>query len=356
MISADEIRSKEFSRAGMNGYKKIEVDALLDEIVSTLNYLTTTAAANEKKIADYELKLNEYKADEQAIKSALVNAERVSEQLVSDAQIKADDILFKAKTESEEMVKSAQEQADTIVGEAKERADALLTDAEKAATELTEKTEKMTAESIDSTKLKTHRMVLAAEQSVKEQQALFDELKVQVAMFRRDILARFDEQIQLVSDIPDEIEVNPTLAASMVENEAEPTESDESEQPSCNDIERIIEEMRTDEEKQIELFVDDRDNDEDDEVITEHIDPDDSMIEDEASKKSSFTVNVDFDDEDELFGDTDDGEIEDDDQSIADDESVEGPDFDSDDESPVKEQAENGVRFVFSREISDAEE
>ena len=112
MVTADEIRNKEFSRAGMSGYKKIEVDVFLDEIVNTINYLTTTAAANEKKIADYELKLNEYKADEQAIQAALVNAERVSEQLISEAKVKADDTVFAANEKANEIMAKANVDSD----------------------------------------------------------------------------------------------------------------------------------------------------------------------------------------------------------------------------------------------------
>ena len=310
MVTADEIRNKEFSRAGMSGYKKIEVDVFLDEIVNTINYLTTTAAANEKKIADYELKLNEYKADEQAIQAALVNAERVSEQLVSEAKVKADDTIFAANEKANEIMATANANAEATISEAKEKAEAMVSEAQRLSKELSDTTERVTRESIDSTKAKTEAMVAAAEESVREQQKLFDELKKQVAIFKRDILAQLESQTKLVSEMPDWVIPEPEVAA--VEAEIPATEEVvEEEVAECNDIERIISEMRTAEEQPITL------GEPEDEIQTDAIDASDEQVaempeSDTAERKApNFKINIDFD-EDETEGEDDSDEVEDD--------------------------------------------
>ena len=309
MVTADEIRNKEFSRAGMSGYKKIEVDVFLDEIVNTINYLTTTAAANEKKIADYELKLNEYKADEQAIQAALVNAERVSEQLISEAKVKADDTVFAANEKANEIMTAANNNAETTISEAKEKVEAMIAEAQRLSKELSDTTERVTRESIETTKAKTEAMVAAAEESVREQQRLFDELKIQVATFKRDILAQLESQTKLVSEMPDAVIPEPEVAAA--ETEIPVTEEvEEEETPEYNDIERIISEMRTAEEEPITL------GEPEDETESEIVEEDDEQEEipetDTNDKKApNFKVNIDFD-EDETEEEETSDEAEDD--------------------------------------------
>ena len=215
MISAEEIRNKHFSKAGMSGYKKIEVDVFLDEIVNTINYLTATQAANEKKIADYELKLNEYKNDEQAIQSALVNAQRVSDNLVSEAQKKAEDIVFKANAEAEKLLSDATLESQNMLDESKEKADLILTEAQTLSKNLSETTEKLTTESIENANRRAEAITAAAENAVAEQQSLFDALRLQVTMFKRDMEAQLNGQLELINAMPDEVKRDPVLAAKL---------------------------------------------------------------------------------------------------------------------------------------------
>lgn len=354
MISAEDIKKKEFSKAGMSGYKKIEVDVFLDEIVNTINYFTATTAANEKKIADYELKLNEYKEDEQAIKSALVNAQRVGEQIRTEAQANADDILFKANAQSEQILSDAKEQSAAMLAEAKEKADLIMTEAQNLSKELSEKTEKVTRESIDHTKRTTEAMKSAAENAVMQQQSLFDALKAQVAMFKRDVLKKYEEQMLLVSTIPDEVDQNPEIAAETAANEVSDEQNKENEEEPLSEIERIINEIRSEEEKPVEPALESNDAgetapDETAEAEEKTGDPvADASADDPTAQVSGFTVNFDFDDEDYTDG-----------ENIPDQEinkNAEQVSFIT--ETEIEKEAKENIEthFVFSGEVSDAEE
>lgn len=318
MISAEEIRNKHFSKAGMSGYKKIEVDVFLDEIVNTINYLTATQAANEKKIADYELKLNEYKNDEQAIQSALVNAQRVSDNLVSEAQKKAEDIVFKANAEAEKLLSDATLESQNMLDESKEKADLILTEAQTLSKNLSETTEKLTTESVENANRRAEAITAAAENAVAEQQSLFDALRLQVTMFKRDMEAQLNGQLELINAMPDEVKRDPVLAAKLAaetieETHQEEPEADEPEETS-NDIERIISEMKSNEAEAAEFIAETSVNNADElnelEELTETDELDElrdleklEELADEPEPKkpitSSFTVCLDFDDDDE---------------------------------------------------------
>lgn len=337
MISAEEIRNKHFSKAGMSGYKKIEVDVFLDEIVNTINYLTATQAANEKKIADYELKLNEYKNDEQAIQSALVNAQRVSDNLVSEAQKTAEDIVFKANAEAEKLLSDAKLNSQNMLDESREKADLILTEAQTLSKNLSETTEKLTTESIENANRKAEAITAAAENAVAEQQSLFDALRLQVTMFKRDMEDRLKNQLELINAMPDEVKNDPTLAAKLaaetIEEETYQEEPEANEPENSNDIERIISEMKSNEENAAEFIAETTANKAEEldelEELTETDELDElrdleklEELADEPEPKkpitSSFTVCLDFDDDDE------------EDETEEEDESDDEPDDESD--------------------------
>ena len=379
MISAEEIRNKHFSKAGMSGYKKIEVDVFLDEIVNTINYLTATQAANEKKIADYELKLNEYKNDEQAIQSALVNAQRVSDNLVSEAQKKAEDIVFKANAEAEKLLSDATLESQNMLDESKEKADLILTEAQTLSKNLSETTEKLTTESVENANRRAEAITAAAENAVAEQQSLFDALRLQVTMFKRDMEAQLNGQLELINAMPDEVKRDPVLAAKLAaetieETHQEEPEADEPEETS-NDIERIISEMKSNEAEAAEFIAETSVNnadelneleelsetDELDELQDlEKLEEDESDDEPKKTTTSSFTVCLDFDDDEEDELDEDDqpddetDDLIDGEEDIAELEEIETVDlFDLEEED---EEDDEKPAFIFDGAALDAEE
>ena len=378
MISAEEIRNKHFSKAGMSGYKKIEVDVFLDEIVNTINYLTATQAANEKKIADYELKLNEYKNDEQAIQSALVNAQRVSDNLVSEAQKKAEDIVFKANAEAEKLLSDATLESQNMLDESKEKADLILTEAQTLSKNLSETTEKLTTESVENANRRAEAITAAAENAVAEQQSLFDALRLQVTMFKRDMEAQLNGQLELINAMPDEVKRDPVLAAKLAaetieETHQEEPEADEPEETS-NDIERIISEMKSNEAEAAEFIAETSVNnadelneleelsetDELDELQDlEKLEEDESDDEPKKTTTSSFTVCLDFDDDDENEDELDQSDNQPDDEFDGEEDQVELEEIETVDLFDLEEEDEEDDKkptFIFNGAALDADE
>ena len=379
MISAEEIRNKHFSKAGMSGYKKIEVDVFLDEIVNTINYLTATQAANEKKIADYELKLNEYKNDEQAIQSALVNAQRVSDNLVSEAKKTAEDIVFKANAEAEKLLSDATLESQNMLDESKEKADLILTEAQTLSKNLSETTEKLTTESIENANRRAEAVTAAAENAVAEQQSLFDALRLQVTMFKRDMEAQLNGQLELINAMPDEVKCDPVLAAKLAAETIEETHQEEPEafepEETSNDIERIISEMKSNEAEAAEFIAETSVNNADElneleELLEaeeldelqdlEKLEEDESFDEPKKPITSSFTVCLDFDDDEEDELDEDDqpddetDDLIDGEEDIAELEEIETVDlFDLEEED---EEDDEKPAFIFDGAALDAEE
>lgn len=107
MISVKEISLKKFEKAAF-GYKPDEVDEFLKDIAADLQQLQRGKEDCEKKIDVLADKVREYMKDEDALKDALLGAQRSGRQVMETAQLTADKILLEAN-----------EQADKIVGQTK---------------------------------------------------------------------------------------------------------------------------------------------------------------------------------------------------------------------------------------------
>lgn len=98
MLTLEEIRNVEFYRG--RGYRADEVDDFIDECVETMEALVQeneTMAQKMKVLAD---KVTEYRNDEDAIRSALLSAQRTGETILRDANARAEQILRDAEAKA----------------------------------------------------------------------------------------------------------------------------------------------------------------------------------------------------------------------------------------------------------------
>ena len=76
MLSSEEIRSVTFEKA-MRGYRTEDVDAFLEQVAAGVDQLVAEKADVEKKLYILAQKVEEYRAEEDTLKSALINAQRL---------------------------------------------------------------------------------------------------------------------------------------------------------------------------------------------------------------------------------------------------------------------------------------
>lgn len=201
MLTAKDIENAVFSDA-MRGYKKDDVDALLDQICEDYQQFETTIASFQSKIASLEKELSEKDVDVNSINTVLISAQKLADQIVSDAKVTADETVEKANTEAENIkirTKKALEEIDSVLTEQKNKAQA--------------EVDQMLADAAR----KSEGMILAAKDSVTREQLLFDKLKAEVAQFKNTIKDSYKAHLESLSKLPDEVSLNPELAASTIE-------------------------------------------------------------------------------------------------------------------------------------------
>ncbi len=111
MLTPHDIEEYPLSKAKLGGYKCEEVDAFLDNVAADYQKLYDENLALTKKITVLVEKIAEYRKDEEYLKTAMVEAQRVMEGAERTAQERADSILNEAHAKSEEILSTSTQRA-----------------------------------------------------------------------------------------------------------------------------------------------------------------------------------------------------------------------------------------------------
>lgn len=109
MLSVKDINNKRFEQA-RPGYKPEEVDDFLREIANQITQYQKDKEETEKKMAVLVESIREYKKDEDALKDALIGAQKQGRAVIAEAQEQADKIIADAKAKAEEIIGSTRVQ------------------------------------------------------------------------------------------------------------------------------------------------------------------------------------------------------------------------------------------------------
>ena len=101
MMTLEQIRNVEFNRG--RGYRTDDVDDFIDECVETVAYLIQENQAITQKMKALADQVAAYRNDEDAIRAALLNAQRTGDTVVREAEAKAKAILEEAQNGAEGM-------------------------------------------------------------------------------------------------------------------------------------------------------------------------------------------------------------------------------------------------------------
>lgn len=109
MMTAKDIREKRFEKASW-GYRPEDIDEFLGQIEATLQEYENEREDSNHKITVLAEKVREYMKDEEAIKDALLGAQKEGRRIVAEANEKAEQITDKAKDEAATLLDEATRQ------------------------------------------------------------------------------------------------------------------------------------------------------------------------------------------------------------------------------------------------------
>ena len=100
MLTPQEVKSRAFQRASFSGYNMGQVDEFLDILTEDYTALYNDNAVLKSKMKVLVDKVEEYRSTEEAMRKALMTAQRMAEELVQEAEKKRAAILANAEAEA----------------------------------------------------------------------------------------------------------------------------------------------------------------------------------------------------------------------------------------------------------------
>ena len=189
-MEAADIIDKKFNK-GLNGYKMEEVDEFLQEVSSAFLELKKQNEEMEKKMEVLADKIREYRNDEEAIKEALLGAQKQSSAVLSSTKEKSEQMINEAKEKADAMIKEAEDK----VKEKDEYAKKLVEDANAEKTRVIAECERRSAE------IKANM-----EAEIKKQESILAKTRNESNSYREKLLNLYNEHIALINSIPEKCE------------------------------------------------------------------------------------------------------------------------------------------------------
>ena len=109
MITAQDIREKTFEKSRMNGYDMASVDDFLEELAEDISSSQKDNAVLKSKMKVLVDKIEEYRANEEALNLAILSAQKLAVQIESDARQRAAAMIEDAERQVKERVGSIEE-------------------------------------------------------------------------------------------------------------------------------------------------------------------------------------------------------------------------------------------------------
>ncbi len=106
MLTPQEVSERSFSKASFGGYNMSQVDEFLDLLTADYTSLYNENAVLKNKMKVLVEKVEEYRSTEEAMRKALMTAQRMADELVQEAEAKKDSVLKQAEQEAQARTES----------------------------------------------------------------------------------------------------------------------------------------------------------------------------------------------------------------------------------------------------------
>ena len=105
MLTIDEIKDVSFRRG--RGYRGEDVDAFIDEVIVTFEQMKKEKSDLIRKMDILATRVEQYRADEETVRNALLSSQRVADASIKEAQAKAAQIVSDAEAKAQSALKES---------------------------------------------------------------------------------------------------------------------------------------------------------------------------------------------------------------------------------------------------------
>ena len=208
MLTPDKIKEKTFQTTGRGSYRADDVDSFLNEVSASYEQMFRENGDLIKKISILAKKVEEYRADEESLKLALLNAQKLTDKIVAEAKETAEKENADVTAQTEKLRADAAAEAEELSAKAKREADAIIESAKAEA-------EKIVAEA----NRQSNEILGNINRKVTHESLVYEMIQKEASEFKGRLVSMYKEHINLINKLPEIVD------EQLDNGETEPTEA-----------------------------------------------------------------------------------------------------------------------------------
>lgn len=194
-MNAKEIIARKFEKAAFNGYKTDDVDDYLKEVSDEFAALQKEKNELERKLEVLADKIREYRDDEEALKDALLIAQKQGNAIVADSKASAEKLTAETKAAMEKLISESKAKSDKMINEADAYSKRTREDADRNAAKI-----------VGDAQTKANEIKAAMDKQQTIQENIIQQTRKEADDFRNKLMMCYKEHIAIVEGIPQKCE------------------------------------------------------------------------------------------------------------------------------------------------------
>lgn len=214
MLTPRQLKSYSFQSVGRNAYRASDVDAYMDEVSRSYEQMFHENAEMVKKLNLLADRLAQFRADEDNIRNALVEAQRMKNSIIAEAEEEAKNQLSETReriqearesidSKTNEILDRAQEESDRILAEAQARADKMDQEAQRQAEQKVRGAQKVAEELMKTAQAEYDKQVGSVSDQAEREIAYLQKVREESAKIRQELLNTYSMQMALLQAGPE---------------------------------------------------------------------------------------------------------------------------------------------------------
>ncbi len=194
-MNANDIVAKNFGKEALNGYKREEVDAFMQEVSDEFAQLEKENEELQGKLEVLADKIREYRDEEDALKDALLVAQKQGNAIVAES-----------KASAEKLTKETNEAVEKKLSDAKVKSDRLINDADEYSKKTRQEAEERAAKIVGDANDKADEIRTLMNRQQEIQENILQETRKEVLEYRGKILEEYKQHIAYIESLPEKCE------------------------------------------------------------------------------------------------------------------------------------------------------
>lgn len=194
-MNAKEIIARKFEKAAFNGYKTDDVDDYLKEVSDEFAALQKEKNELERKLEVLADKIREYRDDEEALKDALLIAQKQGNAIVAESKASAEKLTAETKAAM-----------DKLISESKAKSEKTINEADAYSKRTREDADRNAAKIVGDAQTKANEIKAAMDKQQAIQENIIQQTRKEADDFRNKLMMCYKEHIAMIESVPQKCE------------------------------------------------------------------------------------------------------------------------------------------------------